>query len=419
MITNEIKNRNLFLNIFIFDANTNVTTDSGLSAEMKTYYEKRLIELAEPHLIHDQFGDKYPIPKGSGKTIEFRLYDSLPKALKPITEGVTPDGLKLNVTPKRATVEQYGAWISLSDVLELTAIDNNIVQATKKLASQAGRTLDTVTRDVINGGTSVLTAPKVSGSTVTEVASRKDLDDTALLTPDLIFKAKADLAAVNADPIDDCYVGIIHPYVAYDLMRNPEWIDVHKYAQPENIYKGEIGKLGGVRFVETSEAKIFAPAVISDGLNKLTVKTAINSSTTSVVVKEKLTAGTNLSIPVYIDGNENKITAITAAADSSTLTVETAITSLNANKLIFGTGGTKDGLAVFSTLIIGANAYGTTELEGGGLQHIFKPKGAGEDPLNQRSSCGWKATKVAERLVEQYMERIESCSSYSGTAKAN
>ena len=44
------------------------------------------------------------------------------------------------------------------------------------------------------------------------------------------------------------------------------------------------------------------------------------------------------------------------------------------------------------------------------MQHIVKQLGYGDDPLNQRASVGWKATKTAERLSEQYMVRIESCS---------
>lgn len=325
-------------NLQLFATTTQTTVLPALSDEMKTYYEKRLIDLAEPKLVHDQFADKYPIPKNGGKTIEFRKYDSLGKATTPITEGVTPDGNNLNVTAITATIAQYGDWIQLSDMLDLTAIDNNVVQATKLLGSQAGRTLDTVTRDVVAGGTNVIYAPKSSGTAVT---SRADLDATAKLTPDLFFKAAASLEAMNADTIDDSYVAIIHPYAAYDLMRDPEWIDAHKYATPENIYEGEIGKIGNVRFVRSSEAKIWKDSTCPSGL------------------------------------------------------------------------------AVFATVVLGAHAYATTEVEGGGLQHIVKQLGYGDDPLNQRSSCGWKATKAAKRLVEQYMVRIESCSSYSATASAN
>ena len=323
--------------------NQNTTGASGMSAEMKTFYEKRLINQAEPALVHDQFGDPYPIPANGGKNIEFRKYDSLPKATTPLTEGVTPDGQTMNVSTVTAEVRQYGGWVPITDTLQLTAIDNNIITATKIIASQAGRTLDTIVRDVLAGGTNVIYAPKIGeGGAETAVTSRATLDATCQLTSDLIARAATQLKAMNADPIGTSFVGIIHPYVAYDLRRDPDWIDVHKYAQPDEIYNGEIGTLHGVRFVETSEAKIWK-----------------------------------------------------------------------------GTG-CPAGLAVFSTLILGAHAYGSTEIEGGGLEHIVKQLGYGDDPLNQRASVGWKAHKTAERLVEQYMVRIESCSArYSGTAEAN
>ena len=344
-MNNRTKNLKLDLQMFATAStqNQNATSASGMSAEMKTFYEKRLIDQAEPALVHDQFGDPYPIPANGGKNIEFRKYDSLPKATTPLTEGVTPDGQTMNVSTVTAEVKQYGGWVPITDTLQLTAIDNNIVQATKIIASQAGRTLDTIVRDVLAGGTNVIYAPKIGeGGAETPVTSRATLDATCQLTSDLIARAATQLKAMNADPIGTSFVGIIHPYVTYDLRRDPDWIDVHKYAQPDEIYNGEIGTLHGVRFVETSEAKIWK-----------------------------------------------------------------------------GTG-CPAGLAVFSTLILGAHAYGSTEIEGGGLEHIVKQLGYGDDPLNQRASVGWKAHKTAERLVEQYMVRIESVSGeFSGSVTAN
>ena len=326
------------MNLQLFAQPVNHTGAEGMSAEMKTYYEKRLLDQAEPLLVHDQFADKYPIPANSGKTIEFRKYEGLPKALTPLTEGVTPDGQALTVSTLTSTVQQYGGWVPITDVLQLTAIDNNITQATRVLASQAGRTLDSITRDVLAGGTNVIYAP--AGGTA--VTSRASLTKDSTITLQLIDQAATMLKAQNAEMIGDSYVAIVHPYVAYDLRQTEGWIDVHKYASPEEIFRGEIGKLAGVRFIETSEAKIW-----KDG-----------------------------SCPA--------------------------------------------GLAVFSTLVLGRNAYATTEVEGGGLQHIVKQMGAGDDPLNQRATVGWKAIKTAERLCEQYMVRIESVSpTYSATAKAN
>ena len=190
----------------------NTTGSSGMSAEMKTFYERRLIDQALPALVHDQFGDSYPIPANNGKTIEFRKYDALPKATTPLTEGVTPEGQALTVTTVTAEVHQYGGWVPLTDMVQMTTIDNNVVQATRVLASQAGRTMDSITRDVLAGGTNVIYAPKqAADGTETAVTSRKTLDKSCTLTPKLFFQAAAQLGAMNADPIGDSYIAIIHP----------------------------------------------------------------------------------------------------------------------------------------------------------------------------------------------------------------
>ena len=152
----------------------NTTGSSGMSAEMKTFYERRLIDQALPALVHDQFGDSYPIPANNGKTIEFRKYDALPKATTPLTEGVTPEGQALTVTTVTAEVHQYGGWVPLTDMVQMTTIDNNVVQATSVLASQSGRTMDTIVRDILAGGTNVIYAPKIgAGGAETPVTSRR------------------------------------------------------------------------------------------------------------------------------------------------------------------------------------------------------------------------------------------------------
>ena len=328
---------NINLQLFA-EMNTQTTLLAGLSDEMKTFYDMTLIDEASAALVHDQFGQKRPIPKGSGKTIEFRKFSPLAKASTPLTEGVTPDGNSLTVTNITATVAQYGDYIVQSDVLELTSLDNTILEATKLLGRQAGATLDTVTRNVLQGGTNVTYCPKVAADGAeTEVKGRGDLDNTSQLTVKVIQQVVAKLRAQNAPTINGKYVAIIHPYVAYDLMRDPEWIDAHKYANPTNLYEGEIGEVAGVRFVQTSEAKIY-------------------------------------------DGG------------------------------------------VFGTLIFGDGAYGVTEITGGGLQTIVKQKGSAgtADPLDQRSSVGWKAIKTAELLIPNYLVRVESKSAaFSGSVSAN
>lgn len=319
--------KELMLNLQLFATTVQTTLLADLSPENKTFYDMTLIDEASPELVHDQFAQKRPIPANGGKKIEFRKFASLPKALTPLTEGVTPDGKNLKVEAIEAEVAQYGDYITQSDVLELTSIDNTIVEATKLLGKQAGLTLDTITRNVLQSGTMVFYCPKGDGTAVT---SRANLDNTCKLTVDVIKQVAALLKKNNAPKIDGSYVCIIHPFVAYDLMSDPEWIDANKYTTSENIFNGELGKIGGVRFVESSEAKVYE-------------------------------------------------------------------------------GG------VFGCLMLGANAYGVTEISGGGLQTIIKQKGSAgtADPLDQRSSIGWKAIKTAEILVDAYMYRIECKSKLS------
>lgn len=338
----------LSLQLFANEVQTTLLTGAtgqtgNLSAEMKTFYDMTLIDEASASLVHDQFGQKRPIPKNGGKTIEFRKFAPLAKAITPLTEGVTPDGKSLNVSTITATVSQYGDYITQSDVLELTALDNTILEATKLLGRQAGVTLDTVVRNVLQSGTNVTYCPKfvkdaTSGKvTETAVTARADLDNTSQLTVKVLQQVVAKLRGQNAPTINGKYVAIIHPYVAYDLMRDPEWIDAHKYTNAENLYEGEIGEIAGIRFVQTTEAKIY-------------------------------------------------------------------------------TGG------VFGTLVFGDGAYGVTEITGGGLETIIKQKGSAgtADPLDQRSSVGWKAIKTAELLIPQYLVRVESKSAvFSATATAN
>ncbi len=309
--------------------NPNTTAAEGLSAENKTYYEKNLIGLVQPELVHDQFGQKHPIPKNGGKTIQFRQFDALPELTTPLAEGVTPDGQSMYVTAKTATVKQYGGYVTVADMLDMTAIDPVVMVADKSIASQAGRTLDTITRDVINAGTNVQYAAG-------QVDSRAELyytdkEDNCNLTVDAVRRAVRTLEAQDAPKINGFYAGIIHPYCKYDLMSDPNWKMPHTYRDTTELYKNEIGELYGVRFVESSRAKVFK-------------------------------------------------------------------------------GEGKDGADVYSTLILGDDAYGVTEVTGGGLEHFVKQRGSAgtADPIDQRSTVGWKATKTAEILVEQYMVRIET-----------
>jgi len=311
------------------------TADTDLSAEMKTFYDKNLIRLAEPQLVHDQFGQKRPIPGGNGKTIEFRKFNALPAvpADRELIEGITPTGQNYGVTAITATVRQYGGYITLTDMLNLTAYDSNMQELMKMLASQAGRVSDTITRDILQTGTNVMYA---GGR-----ASQAALTATDYLKIEDIKKAVRWFRRNNAETINGDYVAVVHPDVVYDLQNDTEWVDANEYAGSARIFSGEVGKMYGVRFVQSTQAKVFLRA--------------------------------------------------------------------------------SDSLPLYGTLVFAANAFGVTSINGGGIETIVKQLGSGgtSDPLNQRSTVGWKLNKTAKILTQEYMIRIESAASYGSAAVAN
>jgi N4-gp56 family major capsid protein len=335
------------INLQLFaEPNTQTTTSDGLlSAEMKTFYSKDLIEMLGANLVFLQFGDKVSLPKHGGKTIEWRKWAKFTKALKPLTEGVTPNGTPIQVGTVVAQINQFGDYTTVSDLLELTAIDNVILEVTAKHAENAQVTLDTIVRNELCTGTQKLLADKVVDGTVTTVDVRSGLTKDCKLTPDMVARAAATLKKANAPKIDGSYIAAVHPSVAYDLMRNEEWIDVNKYSNATTIFNGEIGKLYGVRFVESTECPIFS-----------------------------------------------------------------------------GDMGGAGGIAVYACLFFGKGAYKVVSLDEKNVEVIVKGRGSAgaADPLDQRSTIGWKAAGFGAKIaIEEYIVRVECCSHFSDVDTEN
>lgn len=322
-----------------FEDNVN-TTDKAttgvwdLSPEMKTFYNTSLLENSRQENYFNQFGLKQPLPKNGGNAVEWRRFETFEQATTPLTEGVTPEGNKVVINKVTAPLAQYGDYTTISDRLELEAVDPIITGITEEHGAQAGETLDTITRNELIGGTNVIYGGGKS--------SRGALTAADTVTSELINQAVTMLKKQKCPQVDGGgYIGIIHPSCTYDLRQSTDWLDAHKYAQPEEIYNGEIGKLHNVRFVESPNQKIWA-------------------------------AG---------------------ASDA----------------------------AVYAITIFGKDAYGIVEPSAESMEVIVKPRGSAgtADPLDQRSSVGWKASHAAKILHEERLVRLEVGSKFSGVDEAN
>lgn len=234
------------------------TASAGLSAEMKTFYDRQLLVRTVPKLLHAKFGQKKRIPAHGGRIIEFRRFAGLAVATTPLTEGALFTNLKdLTVTAITATVAQYGDAVGFSDLVSTTTIDPLLKETTDILAEQAAETIDELVRDVIVAGTTVFY------STVSANTARTDIASTDIITVADVANIAMQMELNRARKIDGAWQAITHPRVMYDLMRTSEWREAQNYHQTGRIFDGSVGQLYGLRFWTTDKAKVFADSGVT------------------------------------------------------------------------------------------------------------------------------------------------------------
>ena len=253
-----------------YTGSTSSYTAGGMSPTLKTFYDTELLENHREQLIFAQLGQQQPLPAHKGKVVEWRKFNTLPLC-DALTEGVIPDGKEFGITNLTVTLAQYGEYVTISDVLELHALDDVIAGATQEIGAASGKTHDLLVRNVLMGGTNILFADAYSGTTYQSTPANKAALLTALasykcdLTPDMINKAVTNLKVGGAPTFEGGkYIAVVHPHVAYALRKHPDWMEAHKYAAPEQIFNGEIGELHGVRFIESNLAPIIKSTTDSD-----------------------------------------------------------------------------------------------------------------------------------------------------------
>lgn len=240
------------------------TSRSVISRENTEFYDRTLLFRAVPLFLHTKFAQVRDIPRNGGtNTIKFRRYGNLSAATTALTEGVTPSGSSLSVTDITATVAQYGDYITITDVIDYESKDPVLVEAAQILGDQMGDTIDQLTRDVLAAGTVVTYVGDTSrgGITTTDLITATEVRKAVRTLKNA--KARRVTRMINAstgiatEPVAASYIGICHPDTTYDLQDETGWVPVEKYSSTIQVMEGEVGKLGEVRFIETTNAKKF------------------------------------------------------------------------------------------------------------------------------------------------------------------
>lgn len=306
-----------------------LTNTTSLTNTIKQYYDRVMLEALDPKLVFYQFGTKKPLPKGEGTTIVWNLPRRLALGNVLGEGGPTLSTNALSTFKISAVIRQFGGVTTISDMVDLTSITDVMKLASERLGAQAGETIERVIavetmvahkNDL--PGTSCLHIVKTSGFTTNAIAG--GLVETwgsisgcsagangALHSGPTLSAYGPSVAAVsdfrvalyrlkqmNVQPVEgNDYVAIIPTEVASNLVGDTTWINFHQYAAPGQnaLYTGEIGKVYGLRFVEsnmtpivkgsndqtTNSAYIFGSMVMGKGFYGVTdldggIKTFIN-----------------------------------------------------------------------------------------------------------------------------------------------
>lgn len=242
---------------------TSFDTKNTMSGEMKTFYDTELLENARIEAYYGQFAKKQNLPRNHGTTMEWRKWNTFANASK-LQEGVIPTGQKFGMSSKVATIDQFGTFAAISDILEFHAYDNTILGATEEMGASASKTQETLIRDSLLTNTNVLYCDNITlatnavASTPTSCATMEaSATVMSMFTPLMVAKAVRIMKMNRVPTINGKYYCVVSPSVAYDLRNCKDWIEAHKYAATSEIFNGEIGELHGVRFIEN----VFAPVL--------------------------------------------------------------------------------------------------------------------------------------------------------------
>ena len=384
--------------------NLNTTTSNGMSPLMESILNRYVLEANKTRRKYTKFGQRVDIPKGKAKTVAFDKLSPLPKATTPLTEGVTPKGAAINITRVKGEPEQFGNYVSYTDQLDFFANDPSpeVLKYAELLTENQLETFEHLDAMELASGLNVFYAG--------DAESRSELTD--VLTVKDVRRAVTSLKRNTVQPADGTdYIAFIHPDVVYNIYNDEEWRQPHTYRDTKQLYDGEIGRLFGVRFIEDPDAYVFRGEPFADKYDELSVAKVDGNKIYIAETLETSEAAAISNKPVWIDNRKYTIASATAGENGEAyLTMSENLTGkmvVSDMKIYPGEGGL-NGKPVYSTVIIGKNAFGTAGDKTAEIINKSLGSAGTSDPLNQRGTVGWKSYRFFKILEQTKMLRIES-----------
>jgi N4-gp56 family major capsid protein len=240
------------------------TTTTQIDAAVNYFYDRKMLMKAKPALNYLRFAQFRDIPANTAESIKFRRYTLLSAATTALSEGVTPAGSQLSKTDVYCTPLQYGDYVTITDKLIFTTQDPVLQETADVLGQQAGNTLDQLTRAVLAATTTIQYAS--TAAAITDITSAMKITKAEIQEAVKTLKvanAKKITAMIdptdkfNTTPIPACYVAWVHPNTTYDLKNLVGFIPVEQYSGKAAM-PDEVGSLDEVRFIESTNAKVFS-----------------------------------------------------------------------------------------------------------------------------------------------------------------
>jgi N4-gp56 family major capsid protein len=422
------------------------------NATIDRWMDTQLLAVAEKHVVLYNLGKRRPVPKGESKTVSFTRFERLTLPAAPLVEGVTPNATQMSTTRVTCMLEQWGAFVTLTDVAEMTVRYEPLQRAIELLGYQAAETLDREVLRQLLSGTNVF----FGGS----ATSRAGLTATDVPTTTLLRKVRASLKNAGAPFYDGrYYAGVADPFNMMDLMADATFVQAATYQDKGVLTSGEMGVWMGIRWNESNvlpvvtanaavDATVNTPAaagvetalaagtyfVLVTGNDTNGFETQVGpdaASTTTVAsgdVIEVITPGAVAGVTsfnIYVGEKDGAVTTLHLQTERAPISTTYHITT---NGLIDSPSATRIGVAYNTTersagaspaanvnvhymFVFGSEYFAVTELEA--VRTTRTPAGAQKgDELDQQRSVGWKAMFRACITNQSFGARIETESAF-------